>query len=421
MPCLLDLPPELLEHILLELDPRDVAQVACTCHALHDVIYGDANELFWRKLYLRMPLDDPRICRTPLGVPLHDIDWRHMLQRVIRARSVVNNTAVCRPEERTAVVQTLLDLARRTPPLSSTLGDELSLNLVWLAALLRGGAFLDHTIWVPAADERQARAHLHTLFGLTTHDFRPRHRAETRAFVYDFKHYSAKNNWGPFMQDGSGRVNWEHVLAIHHVMSMHIVPEPDGEQQPTYTIFPMSLPFTQSIIPAGVDIDAMDDWAGIEGVWQCAFAFIDHRELLLYNDIPGGDRHGEPRRSGAGFFESSRITEVFGGLNILLRLTRIEHDPAHPARPILHFEGQSKTGTTMSGFVRVTPDENIRWHFESGQNGDNVWSSEGVQVGSVRSPFGILGVWTTVSHDFGDPVGPFWMRRLPTADDAGLA
>ena len=32
-------------------------------------------------------------------------------------------------------------------------------------------------------------------------------------------------------------------------------------------------------------------------------------------------------------------------------------------------------------------------------------SSEGVQVGNVRSKFGVLGSWTTVLHDREDPVG----------------
>lgn len=34
-------------------------------------------------------------------------------------------------------------------------------------------------------------------------------------------------------------------------------------------------------------------------------------------------------------------------------------------------------------------------------------SSEGVQVGGVRSLFGVLGSWTTVFHDAADPVGQY--------------
>ncbi len=32
-------------------------------------------------------------------------------------------------------------------------------------------------------------------------------------------------------------------------------------------------------------------------------------------------------------------------------------------------------------------------------------SSEGVQLGSVRSDYGVLGIWTTAQHDRIDPVG----------------
>lgn len=32
-------------------------------------------------------------------------------------------------------------------------------------------------------------------------------------------------------------------------------------------------------------------------------------------------------------------------------------------------------------------------------------SSEGVQVGGLRSSFGVLGIWTTIFHDEHDPVG----------------
>lgn len=64
-------------------------------------------------------------------------------------------------------------------------------------------------------------------------------------------------------------------------------------------------------------------------------------------------------------------------------------------------------------------------------------SSEGVQVGGIRSTFGVLGAWTTVHHDRHDPVGmslncnwqaaysvldgscalgPLWLRKVPLTD-----
>ncbi|EKM52196.1 uncharacterized protein PHACADRAFT_212767, partial [Phanerochaete carnosa HHB-10118-sp] len=249
---------------------------------------------------------------------------------------------------------------------------------------------------------RRGFARISTRSGLTACDFLPRRRTDSRSYVYSFTHYSAKNRWGPFIQDGSGRVNWEHVLAVHHVMSMQIVPQPQVEHQDPYMIFPMSLPFTQSILPVDLDLNATEDWAGIEGVWQCAFSFIDHRELLVFNNLSGRHFDDELRTA---LFESPDFVEIFSRLDVMLKLIRTEPDPEHPTRPILHFTCESRTGTTMVGYVCVTPDDNIRWHFESGQNGDNVWSSEGVQVGNVRSPFGVLGTWTTTTHDVGDPVG----------------
>lgn len=40
-----------------------------------------------------------------------------------------------------------------------------------------------------------------------------------RSRVYDLRRYKAKNHWGPFMDDGSGRVDWEKVQAIFIVLA----------------------------------------------------------------------------------------------------------------------------------------------------------------------------------------------------------
>lgn len=36
-----------------------------------------------------------------------------------------------------------------------------------------------------------------------------------------------------------------------------------------------------------------------------------------------------------------------------------------------------------------------------------ICSSEGIQIGNVRSKYGVLGSWTTVLHDRQDPVGEY--------------
>jgi len=47
--------------------------------------------------------------------------------------------------------------------------------------------------------------------------------------------------------------------------------------------YPMSLPYCQSVIPEGFDLDTAVDWAGVEGMWKCYFCYFDHRELMLFN------------------------------------------------------------------------------------------------------------------------------------------
>ena len=80
-----DLPSEVIEEILLLLDPTDVAQFAQTCSDYYALVYGQEDQHLWRELYLRQPLDDPRRSYTSLGHPLPAIDWKSQLQRIMRA------------------------------------------------------------------------------------------------------------------------------------------------------------------------------------------------------------------------------------------------------------------------------------------------------------------------------------------------
>jgi len=122
-------------------------------------------------------------------------------------------------------------------------------------------------------------------------------------------------------------------------------------------------------------------------------------------------------------FEDPDFVEIFRSIEVKLRVLSTEYDPAHPKRPKINFAGSIENHATMVGWIKLTPDDEIRWHFKSGEQGDAIWSSEGVQVGGVRSSFGVLGSWTTVHHDRHDPVGPFWLRKMhpTTADETGLS
>ncbi|KAG7088014.1 hypothetical protein E1B28_012051 [Marasmius oreades] len=108
------------------------------------------------------------------------------------------------------------------------------------------------------------------------------------------------------------------------------------------------------------------------------------------------------------------------------QITKISEDPKFPGRPVLYFGGQLDLGgggnqSIMNGIVRVMDDgedgqEVVRWSFVSGESGNPIWSGEGVQIGGIRSTYGVLGSWTTVFHDIDDPVGPFWLRRRHDSD-----
>jgi len=78
----------------------------------------------------------------------------------------------------------------------------------------------------------------------------------------------------------------------------------------------------------------------------------------------------------------------------------------------LIFAGDDSVIQPVAGWVAYTPENYIRWYFEYGTNGQMMWSCSGVQVGSVRSPFGILGGWSAVNHDHLSPVGPFWLHKI---------
>lgn len=284
MTSLLDVPPEILEQIFLELDPLDVGAISQTCTSIYGLIYGPSSELFWKKLYLVMPLDDPRQCIDPLGnhIIAEDVRWRESLQRIIHARSVVKlPDANYSPADKLSAAQTLIELASNTIPLNDIKSEDISMNLIWVGSMLRAGVFLEETHWATSEEQIQTVAHLRALYGLISEDFEPEKKIDSLCTVYSMRSYTYENDYGPFLKDGTGRVDWLIIRAIQHTMLMHIVPQPlrfIGASG--YISSPMSLPFCSSVLDRDVSLDAIDDWAGVEGNWRCAFCFCDHRTLL---------------------------------------------------------------------------------------------------------------------------------------------
>ncbi|VDB87378.1 unnamed protein product [Peniophora sp. CBMAI 1063] len=403
-----DLPAELVEQILLELDPLHVGAFAQTCKHFHALIYEAPDSHLWRHLYLQQDLDDPRRCLSTLLEPAGEIDWRGRLTRMKRAQVVAMDPRLCKPHEREEVLRALLDLACHVPPMDDINSEDIALNHLWVAATLRGGALLEQKLWEPSEEELQLRAQLHAMYGLTRNDVTKPGRVAARARVYDFRRYSYANYFGPFRSDGSWRVDWEQVLAIHHCISVHLVDIPEEAENYRYAIFPLSMPFCQPILDAPVE-QLGRDWAGLEGSWQIVFCFMDHHALIAYNGIQHGDDPDGPLDPT--LVTEPHFMEAFRAIACELHASAFEPDPLHPNHPRIRLVGTCGQ-YTLVGQVELTRHGDVRWHFDGGDNGTPVWSCEGVQVGSIRSPYGVLGNWTTVTHDMHDPIGPFWVHKV---------
>jgi hypothetical protein len=275
------LPPEIIEQVLLLLDPIEVAMFSQTCNRFYELIHHTRDNHLWRALYLAQPFDDPRHSVTPRldRVPPECIDWKGSLQSIIRARTVLTDPSKCRPGERAALLRTLIKLLRGAAPTPSFGGTGLSENLVWLVAMLRDGVFLNEDAPGSTPGEVQMRAYLLTHLGITPNDATNANKAAALGFVYDMRNYRYDSSFGPYMTDGSGRINWVHLHAIHRTVAMHLVDLREGEPF-VFPLIPVSMPYCQSVIPPGLDLNKERDWAGIEGLWHCTFSFIDHRDLL---------------------------------------------------------------------------------------------------------------------------------------------
>lgn len=282
-----DLPQEILEETLILCDPCDVAAVSQTCRRFRDLIYFSDDNHLWRALYLSQPLDDPRICVNQAGRPrVGEIDWKVELHSIRRAESVLNDPKLLREGEIVTILRTLLKLVTNTRAISPSFSnlDDISLNLLWVAAHLRkhDDYFLSYALQSDldaTSEEIQLRSRLHAYFGITHGDVKRSARSASRAYVYSLRNYSDDNLYGPYLRGDSKNVNWVHIQAIHHIFALHIVNLQEGDIF-EYAIIPMSMPHIQPILEDVSDLEGETDWAQVEGDWICSFCFCDHRDLL---------------------------------------------------------------------------------------------------------------------------------------------
>ncbi|PFH51222.1 hypothetical protein AMATHDRAFT_75080 [Amanita thiersii Skay4041] len=399
------LPLELIERILVYLDPIHVSKFAQTCRGARRVVYGPGDEWLWREMYLALPLDDPRVCVWMDG---EEVVAREV-QRIVRAWTVVENVNVCRGvEEYVEVVKTMLDVVSCVPVLKVgeagrwSGGGEVSKNLLWGSAVMKGGGFLDFVEGGGAGislkgmkrEERMMKERLHTYFGVTEGDVKGEGRVRCQAYVYDMGRYGWENEFGPF--DEVGRVDWEHVRMLKQVMTLKGSGGEEGEGGEEEPVLLMSLPFTQIMGVEAGEWGGVRDWAGVAGRWKVSYIFSNYHDLMSEWSF----RTGELDTS---IFETESFREVYRVLDVDLMITHTVPDEEHPKWPVIYFAGEMLgTSSTMTGHVKMTPDKQVKWSFVS----------VGVQIGGLRSAYGIIGAWTTIFHDDGDPIGPFWLRAV---------
>ena len=125
--------------------------------------------------------------------------------------------------------------------------------------MLCDGEFLTSDGPGSSAAVKQRRTHLFDHLGVTSWDAKSANKAGALASVHDLR-YGYDSSFGPYMPDGSGRIDWAQVHAIH---PMHLVDL--NEDEPfVFPLIPTSISYCQSVIPPWVDLARESDWAGVE-------------------------------------------------------------------------------------------------------------------------------------------------------------
>ncbi|THV06105.1 hypothetical protein K435DRAFT_886375 [Dendrothele bispora CBS 962.96] len=439
------LPTELVLQILACCDPRDVASLSMTNRFFWDFIYSSEDSYFWRQLLLTH-YDDPQKAHrfsntgSSSSSSRSDIDWKTQIQNRTEVEIIALSNRHWEPTEhvleRRRALETFIFAVEDALPCSKDCArNEPSWNVIWLNRVLTESRILQ----LPTLpNESQLCSRLRSYTALTHASSssdepmsetnpcsRSTVRTRSRCYVYDFRRYNLENNWGPFLPDGS--VNWNHVENIVNVMLMNIreLPGPWMADVP-----PLGLEATRAFSAPGNHRE--EDWAGVEGTWRRYVCFMDYRDLFEgssafnYSTIAGGPRN-PIFFTDSRFREATRLIEVklhliprdqfhFGGYDV-----QTESSP-NSLYPTLYFAGSSRglsgVEAAIEGYVRDAGDGIVRWRFFDSiqgvsHSGRMQWCSHGIQLGNVQSAMGVVGNFSTTDHDEGDPVGPYWLFKVP--------
>jgi hypothetical protein len=280
--------------------------------------------------------------------------------------------------------------------------------------------------------ERQLSAKLHVLYGPLSiepcaPDARPIH-SYARSRVYDLRKYQRENFWGPFLDNGSGNVDWEKLQCImvllghnlrtfaertHGHFGTHREKAFLGTAPNSFTSTPSCPSHAAMMVKELTPPLAARDPYGVTGTWRRIVCFLDYTDLYSFNFeqlLPEEQEH-----------EPIDTQEAIRLITLKIRVSAIEGPGPDDAQdmPVVHFTGTSRSMHTswdpnanskIRGSVRTTPEGAIRWTSFSIYHGEERWRSEGVQIGGIRSARGVLGTWFNKDYDRHGPAGPtgFW-------------
>lgn len=228
----------------------------------------------------------------------------------------------------------------------------------------------DVTYWEgPPKPEHQKSAHLHCLYGvarlLAYSSTLPQDRQNLMhpfacSKVYDLRQYTQKSKWGPFLNDGTMRVDWEKVEAVMIVLSANMQYLNDSSMRMCKNFccvpFAGTWPYSwkpRHALPRADEVEAseqLDDPYGINGFWLRVVCFLDYSDFFAYNFSMEQPPPHIPRPA----LSKGQATRL-----ILMRMfvTKVEKPGPEDGQdlPVVHFKGVSRS-------LDQTFDENADSH-----------------------------------------------------------
>ncbi|GAA5821797.1 hypothetical protein JCM11251_001029 [Rhodosporidiobolus azoricus] len=316
---LYSLPPEILTHALAHASPRDCAAFSRTSRASHSLCQSAS---LWRALHrARWDPPIPSGGAHPLpsspgegGTATTVYDYATQVKRRARTETLLvalastDDPKPIPPAEHDLVLSTLVDLAESRLPVTDPasrpsqneafLETHLAQTSPTLLALhpsfsrsslraLRSSTKSSSDSDPPTATATATAFHLSQLAShltvlsspspllLST----PSILTSARETVYEKSNYTRLNAWGPFLPDGSGKVDWRVVEAVAVVMGSELGDAvgmgwgTEGEREGDETRVPRG--GWEVSRPGGARTVKGRDWAGIEGKeWRGTYAFL---------------------------------------------------------------------------------------------------------------------------------------------------